>query len=181
MEAAQRAVAVDTSSALAHLVLGMAPLLNQQYNQAVAEIDRSLTLSPSFAGVFPDFVAEGLNAVGRPTEALKVMERVLRTPRPSQWYFYPVGHAYYLLGRTAEAIEPLQRVLSVYPHLVKAHVLLAAVSSELGKEAEARDEATEVLRLNPKFSLEVHRQRVPIKDPAMLERHIAALRKAGLK
>ena len=42
-------------------------------------------------------------------------------------------------------------------------------------------EAAEVLRLNPKFSLEVHRQRMPIKDPAVLERHIAALRKAGLK
>jgi hypothetical protein len=38
-----------------------------------------------------------------------------------------------------------------------------------------------VLRINPKFSLEVHKQRVPIKDPAMLERHIAALRKAGLE
>jgi hypothetical protein len=38
-----------------------------------------------------------------------------------------------------------------------------------------------VLRINSKFSLEVHKQRVPIKDPATLERHLAALRKAGLK
>jgi len=53
--------------------------------------------------------------------------------------------------------------------------------SELGQTAEARKEATEVLRLNPKFSLAVHKQRMPIKDPAVLERHIAALRKAGLK
>jgi len=37
------------------------------------------------------------------------------------------------------------------------------------------------LRINPKFSLEVHKQRVPIKDLAVLERHLAALRKAGLK
>ena len=55
------------------------------------------------------------------------------------------------------------------------------VQIALGKEAEARAEAVEVLRLNPKFSLEVHKERAPIKDPAMLERHIAALRKAGLK
>jgi len=38
-----------------------------------------------------------------------------------------------------------------------------------------------VRRLNPQFSLEVHRQREPIKDPVLLERHLAALRKAGLK
>jgi hypothetical protein len=29
--------------------------------------------------------------------------------------------------------------------------------------------------------LEVHKERSPIKDPAVLERHIAALHKAGLK
>jgi hypothetical protein len=56
-----------------------------------------------------------------------------------------------------------------------------AVYSELGKAAKARAEIAEVLRLNPPFSLEVHKQRMPIKDPAVLERHIAALRKAGLK
>ena len=59
--------------------------------------------------------------------------------------------------------------------------MLAMVYSELGQAAEAWVEATEVLRLNPQFSLEVHKQREPIKDPAVLERHLAALRKAGLK
>jgi hypothetical protein len=72
-------------------------------------------------------------------------------------------------------------VTLLYGQLLSAHLTLAAVYSELGREAEAQAEAAEVLRINPKFSLEVHKERVPIKDPAMLERHIAALRKAGLK
>jgi hypothetical protein len=59
--------------------------------------------------------------------------------------------------------------------------MLAAVDSELGQAVEARAEAAEVLRLNPQFSLAVHKQRMPIKDPALLERHLAALRQAGLK
>lgn len=59
--------------------------------------------------------------------------------------------------------------------------MLAVVYSELGQAAEARTEAAEVLRLNPNFLLEIHRQRMPIKDPTVLERHLAALRKAGLK
>jgi hypothetical protein len=62
-----------------------------------------------------------------------------------------------------------------------APLILAAVYSEQGKEAEAQAEAAEVLRLNPNFSLEIHKQRMPIKDSAVPERHIAALRKAGLK
>jgi adenylate cyclase len=110
------------------------------------------------------------------------MEKALQlNPRLPSWCFLSLGQAYSLLGRTAEAVEPLQRVLSVYPHRIDTHLLLAAVYSELGREAEAQAEAAEVLRLNPNFSLVVHRQRMPLKDPAMLERHIAALRKAGLK
>jgi tetratricopeptide (TPR) repeat protein len=110
------------------------------------------------------------------------MEQALRlTPQPSKRYFLPLGRAYYLLGRTEEAIEPLQRVLSVYPHLVNAHVLLAAAYSEVGREPEARAEAAEVLRLSPQYSLEVMRQRWSAKDPAVPDRLLTALRKAGLK
>jgi len=39
----------------------------------------------------------------------------------------------------------------------------------------------EVLRINPKFSVEVLKQSGPIKDPAQYEWYFAALRKAGLK
>jgi adenylate cyclase len=92
-----------------------------------------------------------------------------------------VGIAYTVAGRYEEARAPLQRYLSRYPKILLAHLMLAAVYSELGKAAEARAEAAEVLRINPQYSLEVHKQRVPIKDPAALERHLAALRKAGLK
>jgi len=37
------------------------------------------------------------------------------------------------------------------------------------------------LRINPSFSLELGPQTWPYKDPAQLERDMAALRKAGLK
>ena len=86
-----------------------------------------------------------------------------------------------MAGRPEQALAPLQRFLSRYPNMLTAHLTLAAVYSELGREAEARAEAAEVLRLNPKFSLEVHRQREPLKDLARLERQLAALRRAGLR
>jgi len=84
-------------------------------------------------------------------------------------------------GRYEEARAPLQRFLSRFPNNLLVHLTLATVYSELGQAAEARAEAAEVLRLNPQFSLAVHKQRAPIKDPAVLERHLAALRKARLK
>jgi adenylate cyclase len=180
LEAAQQAVTVDTSSPWGHIALGWAYVLNKQYGQAEVEVNKGHT--PVIATIEPNLVASLLNWVGRPEEAIRVIEQALhRDSRPRTLYFLPLGQAYYLTGRTEEAIEPLQRFLRVYSHRVDAQVLLAAVYSELGQETEARTEATEVLRINPKFSLEVHKQRVPIKDPVTLGRHISALRKAGLK
>jgi hypothetical protein len=65
--------------------------------------------------------------------------------------------------------------LSAFTYKGKA-VKVQDMSREMGVR-----EAAEVLRLNPKCSREVHKERVPIKDPAMLERQIAALRQVELK
>ena len=66
---------------------------------------------------------------------------------------------------------------------IDGHLNLAILYCESGQEGKARAEAVEFLRLiaNPNFSLEVWGQRLPYKDPAMVERDLAALRKAGLK
>ena len=86
-----------------------------------------------------------------------------------------------MTGRYEEAIAAFKKALTRNPNLLPAHVNLAVIYSELGREEEARAEVAEVLRINPNFSLEVLRQRLPYKDPADLERYLAALRKAGLK
>ena len=144
-------------------------------------MEQTIALNPNMADGYA-WQAETLSRVGRPEEALRMVAQALyRKPFIADWHLNFIGAAYDLAGKPEEAIAPLKQYLTRYPNILGAHVTLAAVYSELGKEAEAQTEAAEVLRLNPKFSLEVHKERVPIKDPAMLERHIAALRKAGLK
>jgi adenylate cyclase len=161
--------------------LGTVYLWQKQYEPALAELERAIVLGPNVAENYAS-LAEVLSRVGRPEEAVGMAEQALRRkPVAADDHLDSIGAAYDLAGRPEEAIAPLKHYLSHYPNILPAHLTLAAVYSELGKEAEARAEAAEVLRLNPKFSLEVHRQRAPIKDPAMLERHLAALRKAGLK
>ena len=147
----------------------------------MAEMEQSIALDSDNADSYA-LLAEGLSRGSRPEEAARMVEQALRRkPLTPDGYLNSIGTAYYLAGKPAEAIAPLQEYLSHYPNTLGAHLMLAAVYSELGKEPEARAEVAEVLRLNPRFSLKVHKGRVPIKDPAVLERHIAALRKAGLK
>jgi len=161
--------------------LGYIYLYQQQYDQALAEMERAVALAPTDAGSYTG-LAEVLSHMGRTEEALAAVAQALRLkPFMADGHLASVGTAYAVAGHYAEARAPLQRFLSRYPNRLDIHLMLAAVYSELGQAAEARAEATEVLRLNPNFSLAVHSQRMPIKDPAMLERHLAALRQAGLK
>jgi hypothetical protein len=51
----------------------------------------------------------------------------------------------------------------------------------MGREQEAHVEAAEVLRLNPKFSVDSHAKKMVSKDQSVPENFAAALRKAGLK
>ena len=179
--AVQRALALNDSFHWNHIVLGYIYLYQQQYEQALAEMERAVALAPTEAWSYAA-LAEVLSRMGRTEDALEAAAQALRLkPIIADAHLDSVGTAYAVAGRYEEAIAPLQRYLSRYPNILRAHLTLAAVYSELGQDAEARAEAAEVLRLNPKFSLEVHKQRMPIKDPAVLERHIAALRKAGLK
>ncbi|HEV8712141.1 MAG TPA: tetratricopeptide repeat protein, partial [Candidatus Binatia bacterium] len=181
LAAAQRAIALNDSFPGGHIVLGVVYLWQKQYEPALAEMERAIALEPNNATGYA-FLAQVLSRVGRPQEAMGMVEQALRRkPLAADQHLYFVGAAYSLTGQPEEAIVPLKQYLSRYPNFLGAHLILAAVYSELGRAAEARAEAAEVLRLNPNFSLEVHRQREPLKDPALLERHLAALRKAELK
>jgi adenylate cyclase len=179
LAAAQQAIAVDDSFPWAHTALGSVYLWQKQHKQALTEAERAIALDPNLAEGYAT-LAGILNAVGKPEEAIGVAEKAVRL-FPNPLYLFELGHAYCLSGRYEEAITTLKQLISRYPNRLDIHLMLAAVYSELGQAAEARAEAAEVLRLNPKFSLEIHKQRSPIKDPAVLERHLAALRKAGLK
>jgi tetratricopeptide (TPR) repeat protein len=186
VEAAQQAVALSDSTYWAHGTLSVAYLWQKHHEAALAEAERALALNSQDA-LSQTYRANVLNLTGRAEESLARMEQVTCSTAYGTgppFCFSVLGVAYYLTGRYEEAIVAYKQVLSHKPGVADrlgAHLGLAAVYSELGKEAEARAEATEFLRLNPNFSLEVHKQRAPIKDPAVLEWHIAALCKAGLK
>ncbi len=181
LAAVQQALALNDSLYWNHQVLGAISLYQQQYEQALAEMERAVALAPTEAQNHAA-LAEVLSRMGRTADALEAAAQALRLkPGVVDGHLANVGAAYAIAGRYEEARAPLERYLSRYPNLVHAHLMLAFVDSELGQDAEAQKEAAEVLRLNPRFSLEVHKQRMPIKDPAVLERLIVALRKAGLK
>jgi adenylate cyclase len=181
----QQAIALDDSSPLAHDILGAVYLWrNKQHEQSIAEAKRAIALSPNF---YSPYSVLGISLIfaGRPAEAIDELEKAIRlnprNPLYLETYLAVLGAAYSSTGRVEEAITTLKRAVSLVPNDPGPHQILASIYSALGREEEARAEAAEVLRLNPSFSLEGLKQRLPFKDPAKTEQYLASLRKAGLK
>jgi adenylate cyclase len=180
-ELVQKALALDDSLPAGHTILGMIYVQKRQYDKAIAEGERAVALDPNGADAL---LALGhiLNISGRPEEAIPVLKKALRlNPFPPSAYFAVLGMAYRMTGRYEEAIAMSKKAIEGAPDFLPAHRNLAAIYIHLGREEEARAEAAEVLRINPKFSLERFAKMRVQKDKAALERFIDALRKAGLK
>jgi adenylate cyclase len=181
LEVAQRAVALDDSLPLPHRTLSQVYGWKKQLDQAIVEAEQAIALDPNDAD---GYVTLGSIMVfaGRTEEAIGLIEKAMRrNPRYPPTYLLQLGTAYRAAGRYEEALVPLKKVLALNPNLNPAHFNLAICYAELNRMEEARAEVAEMLRLNPNASLDVFKQGLPYKDPAVLERMLAALRKTGLK
>src|SRR5262249_8558754 len=104
-------------------------------------------------------LADLLNGMGRPAEALMALDKAMRLDPRSRddysVYSFDQGLAFTLLGRTKEAIPALKGYLARYPDDFWAHAYLAVDQMELGQEDAARAEAAEALRLDPQLTAEM--------------------------
>jgi adenylate cyclase len=180
-ELAQKAIALNDALDTPHSLLCHMYLMKRQYEEAIAEGERAVALNPNGADAHAH-LAVILNYVGRREEAIALFKQATRlNPMPPNWYLFSLGDAYCLTGQHEEAIATLQKAVKRNPDDLIAHVTLAITYSMAGREEEARAQAAEVLRIDPKFSLEYFAKTLPYKNQADTELAIDALRKAGLK
>jgi adenylate cyclase len=181
IQLAQKAIALDDSYAQAHGMLSFLYSIKKEYAKALAEGERAVALDPNGADVHA-WYALSLNFAGRPEEAIPLLQRAIRlNPFGPSWYFFDLGNALLIEQRFNEAVLAYKKALQRSPDNLLAHLLLAATYSMMGREKEARTEAEEVLRINPKFSLDYFEKALPFKDRKVTNNLIDALRKAGLK
>jgi adenylate cyclase len=176
---AQQALSLDESLPGAHQTLAYVYLLNKQFDEALVEAERAVILDPNEADACVT-LAEVLSCAGRPQEAIGFVEKALRlNPHYPSSYVFALGQAYYLVGRREEAITAFKRVLTRNPEHLQAHFFLAVIYSELGRQEEARTEIAVSTKISPSYSLQRVKDRIPYRDPTLVERWMATLRELG--
>jgi tetratricopeptide (TPR) repeat protein len=96
------------------------------------------------------------------------------------WYLQALGIAYRLTGQIDAAIATFGVALKRSPDYLAIHVNLASTLGEADRQNEARKPISEILRIQPNFSIRQYMDKMSYKHPEELERFAAGLRKAGL-
>jgi adenylate cyclase len=180
-ELTQKALSLNDSLADAHSALGVLYWWSGRYEEGIAEAERGVELNPNSGQVYFNlgFI---LRMAGKPKEAIPVIQKALRLePMAPDPYVRQLALDYFQAGDCKEALAACDKGLKRQPDNLISRVIMTAVYGACGREAEARKEATEVLRINPKFTVESCMRKTPYKNPSDRERVSQGLRKAGLK
>lgn len=144
----------------------------KQYRDALAGADELITIAP---GTGYWLKALALRAMGEPRKTVaEVVKRAGGAP----------GMVYRYIGQVEKAEETYRQDInrnSDYTATFLAHIGLCVLYAELNRMDQARQEAAEALRMSPRFSVELWRERSFYKNQKDTEEAVAAFRKAGLK
>ncbi len=179
-ELANKAIELHDVLSEAHGLLGEVYLWKHQHGEAIAELERAVSLDPNDAEVLMG-LGNVLTWAGRPEEAIGYITKAMRNnPIYPAYYLWNMGHAYYLMEEYEEAIAAFERAINIDPNFWPSHVYSALSYGVLGREEEARSAVAEVLKLDPDFSLETLCRRAPYKKKAHSELFFSVLRNLGL-
>jgi adenylate cyclase len=177
IELTQKAIALDDTYAEGYSSLGFLYSMTRQHDKAVATAEHGVALNPNSADAHM-ILGHTLRFAGRHEEAIPEYKIAIRlNPIPPNNYLFGLGISYAMTGQYEEAITWGKKAVRQRPNSFLAHIMLTEIFSFSGRDEEARAEAAEVLRINPKFSLKKWEKSAASVDT---KRFIDALRKAGL-
>jgi adenylate cyclase len=181
IELAQKAIDLDPINEDPYRILAHTYILMKRYDAAVAEAEKALDMQPGSADSHAT-LGHVLLLSGRNQKAVIILEKAIRlNPYPPSWYYLNLATAYRLEGRYEEAIKTYRKSIENAPYNQIALAGLTIAYVQADRLDEARATANDLLRANPKFSVEQYVKRSRIKDRTGLHRIAEALRKAGLK
>jgi adenylate cyclase len=179
----KKALALNDEDWGAHFALSHFYFFRNEHDKAIASAERAIALNPNAAEAY-SLLGFLLTYFGNTEEGIRLLEKAIRlNPIFPAQYLHLLGNAYWFLGQYEDSIELYKKVLKRSPNHLLAHINLTATYSASGRQEEARQQAQELLRLDPAFSLDRWAERVSplFEDKSQAEQYIADLRKAGLK
>lgn len=181
LQLAQKVLDMDPTDIYGHMVVGQVYFRRNQFDKAIAEMEKAVALNPNSADVVNTLGGMHL-WMGKPEEAIALFQKGIRLdPVHAGKSYNRMARAYIYLGKYKEAEGILQNLTRKNPDRIGPRLDLAACYAALEKTDKAKAEVTEILKRRPEFSLQSFQKGLIYKDTAQKEKYLDLLRKAGLK
>ena len=152
----QPAVSVTRSVRPDYIVCLELQTYRKDFARAEIEADMALALQPTHPETLGN-LGYFLWRAGRPEDEIRMLEKAVRLdPYHPPHFLAWLGHSYFMAGKCDEAIRALREGIAREPDYIAFHLNLAACYALAGRGAEAGAAASEVLRLNPNFTLRAY-------------------------
>jgi len=181
VELSKKALSIDNSLGDAHGLLGSIYVITKQYEKGMPELEKAVDLDPNGADAHAH-LAMGLLFMDKSEEGILISKKAIRlNPIAPSWYLHNLAAIYRNIRNYKEALVWAEKAVKQEPENNLSRLVLCSIYSITGRMEEARFEANEVMKLNPKFSLKRYEMTLPSKNLETKDSYIEALRKAGLK
>jgi TolB-like protein len=179
---ANRAIELDDCDSWGQIALGYLGMMERRTEASIAAFRRAVELNPNSAKAHGD-LGRGLAFAGQDCEAIAQAEEAIRLSPldPDMALFLgAIAVAHYGAGRYADALRHSEELLRSRPGFQGAQRLRCASLAQTGRIDEARSFLARIRREQQQLSIDWIRESVPYQTPALMERFLEGMRKAGL-
>jgi adenylate cyclase len=179
--AGRRAAALDSMDAQVLAISGIMMTWEGAFERGIETCRRAVQRNPNLALAY-GLLAATLGIAGsyeQAREALAVAQRLSPLDPEMPCFLTAVSLGAFAKEQYQDVLDMVEEVIAANPDVPSSYRLKAAALVMLGHEAEAHKTIKQLQQVAPNYSLRVIREFLPL-QPEILERHIVALRKAGL-
>jgi adenylate cyclase len=176
----EKALNIDDKDPLALGHAGMHQVFLGNHDQAIAFAKQALAEAPGMDSpyyslgwfqMFSEMPQEGIENLKR---AMR-LSPVVTAPRSTI-----LGTAYRNAGQLDLAVATLENTVKRFPEFISARVALTSCYGLMGKEQEAKQEAREILRLDPAYNVARYTNPNLYRNKETMEKWAESLRMAGI-
>jgi TolB-like protein/Flp pilus assembly protein TadD len=179
LEAAERAVALDSKSQHAQWALAYAYFQRRDLENYIAAVDKTVSLNPNDA-YYLGYAGWAIAFSGQWERGRALVEKAIKLSQyyPG-WWHYPLVIEQYHKGEYERAIAEAQKL--DLPDFFWTPLMYAAIYAQMGRSTEAETQLAEALRQNPDLAVRPrHYLGNYIFPDEVIERIMDGLHKAGL-
>ena len=181
-EHAARGISLDDRCGWGHIGLGYSAMMERRTEESLAAFRRAVQLNANSAAAH-GHLSRGLAFAGRDQEATRHGEEAMRlSPLDPEMALFlgAIAVAHYTAGRYGAALDITLAAQRLRPGFQGSRRLLCASLAQVGRLEEARAVLDGLRREQPELSVAWIRANVPYQTPALMEKFVAGIRKAGL-